>query len=262
MNTLSNLVLFNKELGRYPYKYRLYFAEASTIKSSKPQIHRFCVSSRSVFYELELGQSYLLHFSGVNINSYTPLEEYTLTDEDYFRLVDMRDLVFMDKASAKRINLLDESYSPEDVYYSYSTYRRLLGYRPPTGQIIGICALKVLLYVLCLLIPLIPYLLYVLSFMGGAGEAYMHSIFTLPIVCIGTLPFVMWIMTAIYTLSEYLLLNLGFSRYYILRSYALRWAGMRKSCYIERSQRDRLVLYGFISMGILGVSMLLVYAIL
>ena len=107
MNTLSGLVLFNKEIGRYPYKYRLYFAEASTIKSRKPQIHRFCVSSKSVFREFELGRAYAVHFSGVMIDGFNAQEEFSLTDEDYFRLVDMRDLVFMDKASAKRINLLD-----------------------------------------------------------------------------------------------------------------------------------------------------------
>lgn len=261
MNTLSNLVLFNKEVGRYPYKYRLYFAEASTVKSRKPQVHRFFVTSRSVFRDFALGQAYDVHFSGVKIIGFQPMDSFPLTDEDYFRLVDMRDLVFMDKPSAKRIHLLDDSYSPEDVYYSYSTYRNLLDYQPPLGQVIGISALKVLLYVLCLLIPLVPYILFVLSFMGNS-EVHLSSIFTLPIACIGTLPFVIWMMTVIYTLSEYLLLNLNFSRYYILRSYALKWAGMRKSCYIEKNQRDRLIVSGFVCMGILGVSLLLIYAIL
>ena len=49
----QNLLLFSLQLGDWPYKYKLYFAEAETVADEDPVIHCFCVCSRKKFFSLE-----------------------------------------------------------------------------------------------------------------------------------------------------------------------------------------------------------------
>ncbi len=69
-------------------------------------------------------------------------------------------------------------------------------------------------------------------------------------------------LALIFYLLELLCLNMDFMRYDMLRLYALRWGGIRKSCYFEPLQKQRFLRTGIISVSILVVSVIAVFFIL
>ena len=260
-----DLMLFSKEHGRYPYKYRLYFAERSSASTERPVIYRYCAGSKKMFDSLSLGGVYDVIYSGVYIKSFEPTATVNLSNDAYLALVDARDLMFMDTASAKRIGLMDENYDPADYYYDFDSYKALVEYEPTFGHKLVVWALKILSYLLCIVIPIGIYLLFIFSLSSNIltdTSIATTKVFALPVAAIGTLPFLVWAMTVIYFSSELLFLNMEYMRYYLLRSYALRWAGMRKSCFPEPFQKKRLIKTGIIAGSILAVCLIVVYAVL
>ena len=262
---LGGLLLFSMERGRYPYRYRLYFAELDTIDGKRPVIHRLKVNSRRRFFSFALGGIYNISCSRITIKTVEHTGSYNLSDMDYYRLVDARDLLFLDDKSARFIGLADEQYDPREYYYSFSAYRQLLEYAPPFWNRALVNGCKLIVYLLCLFIPVALYLLFLFSIsnsLTGSGTLTVSRVFAVPIAALGTFPFLLWMMTAVYAVSETLLLNIRSLRYHMLRSYALRWAGMRKSCYIEPSQKRALLKSGLITGGIFLVTLLLVLFVL
>ncbi len=263
--TNRDLVLFNKEYGRYPYKYRLYFVKRASMGTDHPVIYRYCTHSRNQFNKFSLGVSYDIVFTGVFVKGFEPMSTVGLSDCTYMRLIDARDLMFMDAPAAKRLDLLSNDYSPEDYYYSYPSYKALVEYTPGVWHKLLVGAIKILSYLLSIAVPVAIYLLFIFAMSSGMlnrADISTSKVFALPVASIGTLPFLLWMMTMIFYLLELLCLNMDFMRYDMLRLYALRWGGIRKSCYFEPLQKQRFLRTGIISVSILVVSVIAVFFIL
>lgn len=255
---MTDLVLFCKELGRYPYKYRLYFAEVASIHSGMPSIHRLCVKNARAFAEFTLGRVYTVSTKGVRIVQQVAGDSISLSDDEFFALVDARDLAFLDGRTRKHIRLDAEDYHPADYYYTYSVYRSLIEYTPSFKLRAGAALCKLLIYFLSLLVPVAFYLLFIYATsrsLPGDFSSAARSI-AIPLLAMGTLPLMLWLMIGLYTLSEMFLLNLESLRCCLLKSYALRWGGMRKSCVIEHAQRKLLMKSGLVCGGIWVVTLL------
>lgn len=262
--SFNDMLLFSKELDSYPYKYKLFFVEAPSLRKDKPIIHRFVVSSRKKFDSFALGRIYSLTAKGLTITAFTAEDTYNLTEFDYLKLVDTRDLCFMDAQTAETIGLNDGSYDPHDYYYTYSVYKSLLEYRGSPSHRFAYISLKLAMYFLCFIVPVVLYFMFVYatsSFIGADATRPGQSL-AVPVSAMGTLPFVIWLMSTIYTFSELLMLNTEYLRTDILRGYALRWAGIRKNCFMENSQRQRIAKQGLISFAIMAVCMLISFILL
>lgn len=262
--TYPDLLLFSKEIDSPPCRYKLFFAELSSIRRRKPIIHRFSIKNYKEFEALSLGTVYSIVADNTKIIEATKDSSYNLTDGEYFRLIDARDAIFLDDKSAEFIGLHEPNYSPKDVYYSYSTYKSLMQYRATPMHMFGVNLCKLTMYFLCLFLPVLLFFLamYAASSFVQADFLRFGRAVAIPILALGALPFVIWLMTAMHTISELLMLNMEHFRCDCLRSYTLKWAGVRRNCRIEDSQKRLIIKSGIISMSFLVVCTLVVFLFL
>lgn len=263
-SSIAGMLLFSKEIERYPYRYRLYFVEQPSILSSNPKIHRFVVKTRREFQQYDLGSVYTLEYKGLNILSKSVLATQKLDDESYFKLVESRDINFHDERSQKKKDLTADSYQPANYYYNFETQKSLLEYDPTKGHKITVAICKIIVYSLSFVVPMLLYLLYLflISSYFSRNPSGNTEAFALPLLAIGTFPFVVWLMSSIHVFCEALMLSIEFFRYDILKSYTLKWAGLRKSCYIEPVRKRKLIRHGIITFSIMLLTLFLVFIVL
>ena len=216
-----------------------------------PKIHRLSVS-RSDFEHFQLGGVYEIDYHDLKIKHYRLVEWYPLTNEEYLSLIEMRDVKFMDKVFSDRLMKENREYDPSNLYYSLEQARAILSYRSPRGKRFLQSLLCFFFYFLALIFPVA---IYILVFWFLRSSENLRAI-ALPILALGTLPLLLTIMVTIYQYCELLLLNLPFTRFYLIRSYFLKWAGIKKSCYLEKTAFRRLLRTGIISLGIFIVALL------
>ncbi len=255
---LFDAVLFSVEYGALPYKYRLYFAVKGE-NGARPSVHRLFVRSKRAFDKFVLGGVYTLELMGIRIKSFSCEDMYPMTDEEYFDLVKLRDRLFLDKSEADHMRVHDKRYDPSKLYYTYSVYKSLLEYKPSFWKAFAINACKLLCYLLAFFIPICLYLLFVYfcATTRTGGVIFGSLALTLPITAVGSLPFLIWLMSIMNTSGMLILLNIPYMRPYMLKRYALRWAGIRKSCYIEPDQQRFIVKSLIITGSILVASIIL-----
>lgn len=253
---LYNAVLFSIEKGPYPYKYRLYFAAKN--KNSEPELHRFFVRSKKVFEEFIIGGVYNLDYSGMRIKSASYICVYPLNDTEYFDLIRLRDRQFMDDKAQHEFSVHSRHYSPADHYYTFDVYKSLMDMRPPLYKRLLVNLIKLACYLLSFFIPIGVYLLTVYFFSASALDSSktVLTAFTVPLLSILLLPFIIWMMCALYTMFNYLLLNMPYARNLLLKQYTLKWAGMRKSCFFEDDIRKKIFNGGIITFAIAILSVI------
>ena len=78
-----------------------------------------------------------------------------------------------------------------------------------------------------------------------------------PIVAMGALPLIVYMMFVLYTFSELLMLNLNFSKWYVLKKYTLAWGGIRKSVFLEDHDKKRLIKFSIITGSIFVVTIII-----
>lgn len=255
--TTNDLILFSKEIGRHPYLYRLYFAELSTLTDKTPVIRRFVVKSRAAFDGYALGGVYSLTHDGLIVLSAEHEGDAPLSETDYLTLVDVRDLRFMDDHTSEEIGLTNEDYSPAERYYSYQEISALLNYQPSTKHRLLYAFLKVASYAACIIVPLGLWLLFTYTISVLMQDAGLNNTpFGLPILTLGTMSFIIWLMCFLFKNVDLFLLNTEAFRYDSLKSYALKWGGMRKSCQMEPEERKSLAKGGYITGAVCIVSLL------
>lgn len=257
-STLHHALLFSKELGPQPYKYRLYFAVQEP--GAQPQIHRLYVLRAQKFHQLTLGGIYHVEHSGVRLCRAEHLSTENLSDSQYLRLVDLRDLQFMSDREAKRFGIFSEDYDPSALYYSYKTYKSLVEYNPSFGVKLSVYLLKMLGYIFSFFIPMGLYLLfiYTLSLIGGDNSSRLHAI-ALPLAAFLTLPMVFWMINTLHSLIDTCLLSFPSVRAYMLHGYALRWGGFKKNITLSPEHRRHYAVFGTVSLGLLLAGLLLVF---
>ena len=257
----SNMLLFSMEIGKYPYRYRLYFAEQDASGLSNPKIHCFRVKSRKVFSHLSLGGLYTLTYKKFVIRSFELEASNTLTNEEYFHLLELRDLKFMDEKTMRSIHMFSSSYSVDSYYYNFENAKKIYEYRPSFIQRLTVLGAKLVSYFASFVIPAALYFLflYALIALTQRSQPTAFRALSFPIAALITLPFIVWLMYTIFLFGEIVLLNISFMRDSMLRLYFLRWAGMRKSCYIEKPQKHAIFKFGLISALLLVIGLVIIF---
>ena len=211
---LSNALLFNKEVGPRPYKYRLFFAVQT--EDGQQEIHRLYVRSRKRFHELKLGGTYHIRYSGIRITGAEHLSTEVLSDALYFRLIDLKDLQFMGNRDAKRFGIFEDEYDPSEFYYTFKTYKSLVEYDPPFGLKLSVYLLKMLAYIISMFIPIGLYILgiYSISLLSETTTVSVFHAIAIPIAATLSLPIILWMINALHTFLDTALLNIFFIGYY------------------------------------------------
>jgi len=242
MESKAEMMLFSLELARYPYPYRLYFAELQTVSLAKPKIHCLCVKNAKAFYACQLGGIYTLVYRKLQIREMNETGHYALSEAEYFHLLAVRDKKYAQVGKARHIDCLAAGYDPADYYYSYATAQKLLEFRPGFARRALVFFGKLVAYFLAYIVPIALYVLFIYALLHLLKEP--NGVLSHPvgaaIAALGAFPFVLAGMTELHFLAEHVLLNIEQTRYPILRLYFLRWAGMRKSCEFDGAERRRI----------------------
>ncbi len=248
----ENMLLFSKERVAGLHRYRLYFTPVSSLRDDTPRVFRLLVRLPFAFDRYELGRIYTLQYSGIHILKAEPKETFSLQEEDYIRLLHIRDLKFMDKRTSAALRSEPPVFS-KDSYYSFEETRDMVNYRPDFLTEVAISAFSGVLIALSLLLPLGLYvwMLHLLARGSNAISGYSSSALALPLMGLGALPATMFLMTLLFALAELALLHIDFTRWHILKRYTLAWGGMRRSIYLERSDIRYLKKFGIIAGSVL-----------
>jgi hypothetical protein len=255
----ENMLLFSKESVAGLHRYRLYFTPLSSLRDETPRVFRLLVRTPFSFSRFELGRVYTLVYSNIYILSSVPHEEFNLQEEDFTKLLQTRDLKFMDKKTSAALRSVDKPYFAKDRYYSFTEMKEIVNYRPDFLTRVSITTFSAVMTGAALLGPfgLYAWMLYLL--IRGQLNLVGFSAYSLvlPIMGIGALPVAMFIMSVLFALSELALLRIDFTKGNILKKYTLAWGGIRKSIFFEVSDVRYIKKFGIAAGITLAVSILL-----
>ncbi len=255
----ENMLLFSKELVAGLHRYRLYFTPLSSLRDETPRVFRLLVRTPFAFNRFELGRVYTLVYSNIYILSSVPREEFNLQEEDFTKLLQTRDLKFMDKKTSAALRSVDKPYFAKDRYYSFAEMKEIVNYRPDFLTRLAIAVFSGFMTGVALLGPfaLYAWMLYLLI-RGQLGlVGFSTRSLVLPIMGIGALPATIFIMSLLFALSELALLRIDFTKGSILKKYTLAWGGIRKSIYLEPSDIRYIKKFGIAAGAVLAVSIIL-----
>jgi hypothetical protein len=259
----ENMLLFSKERVAGLHRYRLYFTPLSSLRDETPRVFRLLDQLPFAFSRFELGRIYTLQYSGVYLLKAEPKETFNLQEEDYARLLHLRDLKFMDKRTSAALRATEQPAFSKDQYYSFEETRAIVNYRPDFLTAVAISVFSAIVIAFALLAPFGLYVWMLLLLGRGAGEitGYSASSLVLPLMGIGALPATMFLMSLLFSLAEVALLHIEFTRWHILKKYTLAWGGIRRSIHFERSDARYFKKFGLISGITLAVFVLVCLAI-
>jgi hypothetical protein len=245
----ENMLLFSKERVAGLHRYRLYFTPVSSLKDDTPRVFRLLTWLPFAFNRYELGRIYTLQYSGIYLYKSEPKETFSLQEEDYIRLLHIRDVKFMDKHTSAVLRSADQPLFSKDRYYSFEETRAIVNYRPDFLTTVAISAFSAMLIGIALLLPmgLYAWMINLLAKGQNAIIGFSPSSLVLPLMGLGALPVTMFLMSILYALAELALLHIDFTRWHILKKYTLAWGGIRKSIYFERSDIRYYKKFGIIT---------------
>lgn len=248
----ENMLLFSKERVAGLHRYRLYFTPVSSLKDDTPRIFRLLVWLPFAFDRFELGRIYTLQYNGIYILGFEPKETFNLQEEDYTRLLHIRDVKFMDKRTSAALRATEQP-SSKDQYYSFDETRAIVNYRPDFLTSVAISGFSAILIAIALLLPLGLYIWMIYLLAKGQGDIYGFSprSLVLPLMGLGALPITVYCMSLLFALAELALLRIEFTRWHILKKYTLAWGGIRRSIYFEKSDIRYYKKFGIIAGSVL-----------
>lgn len=254
----ENMLLFSKERVAATNRYRLYFTPLSSLKDETPRVFRMLVRTPFTFNKFEIGRVYTLVYSKVHILEHHPKEEFNLTEELFAKLIQTRDLKFMDKKTSAALRSTDRPQS-RDRYYSFRETREIINFKPDFLTQVAVSTFSFVLLGLAFLIPFCLYIYMLLLIIKGqlGAQGFGSGALAVPIMGIGALPVTMFCMLVLFSLSEFALLRIDFTRWSILKNYTLAWGGVRKSFFFEISDKEYLKKFGIISASSLAVSIII-----
>lgn len=254
----ENMLLFSKERVASTNRYRLYFTPLSSLKDDTPRIFRMLVRTPFSFNKFEIGRVYKLVYNKVHILEFQPNEEFNLTEELFAKLIQTRDLKFMDKKTSAALRSLERPLS-RDRYYSFRETKEIINFKPDTLTYVAVSTFSFVISGLAFLIPFSIYIyMLFLLIKGQLGViGFGSSALAIPIMGIGALPITMFCMLVLFSLSEFALLRIDFTRWSVLKNYTLAWGGIRKSFFFEISDIEYLKKFGIISGAALIVTVII-----
>ncbi|MGI5848836.1 MAG: hypothetical protein ACOX8Q_02000 [Christensenellales bacterium] len=249
----DNMLLFSKERVTGMSRYRLYFTPISSLKDETPRVFRLLVRTPFSFNKFEIGRIYTLVYSKLHILGYQPKEEYDLSEEQFTKLLQTRDLKFMDKKMSARLRAMDRPYFLKDRYYSFRETKQIVNQRPDFLTTVAVSTFTAVISGVAFLIPFCAYILILYLLIQGQLNiaGFSSHALILPIMGIGALPITMFIMSILYALSEFALLRIDFTKGSILKKHTLAWGGIRKSFFFEITDIQYLLKFGIASGAIL-----------
>lgn len=234
----ENMLLFSKERVNGLYRYRLYFTPLSSLRDEAPRVFRLLVRTPFSFAKFELGRVYTLAYTKLHILSFKPKETFNLQEEDFGKLLHIRDLKFMDKKTSAVLRGADDQQTYKDRYYSFEEMREIINYKQDFLTSVATGTVSAVVTGLALLLPFLLYvlMLYLIiqSQLGMAG--FNSKALLLPILGIGALPTTLFAMSLLFALGEFVLLRIDFTKWNLVKKYTLSWGGIRKSFFFE--ERD------------------------
>ena len=254
----EHMLLFSKERVAGLYRYRLYFTPISSLRDETPRVFRLLVRTPFAFNKLEVGRIYKLTYSNVHIQSFEPRDEFNLQEEDYVRLIETRDIKFMDKKTSAALRQTDQPGS-KDRYYSFDEMKQIVNYRQDLLTSIAVTTFSGAITALALLLPFVIYALMIRIVIGSQLSAggFTSKALALPILGIGALPATIYIMSILFAFSELALLRIEFTKWNLIKKYTLAWGGIRKSMFFELSDIRYFKKFGIAAGIALFVSILL-----
>ncbi len=242
----DNMLLFSKERVAGTSRYRLYFTPVSSLRDETPRVFRLVVRTPFTFNKFEIGRIYTLVYSKVHITKLDPHEEFNLSEEDYARLLQTRDLKFMDKKTSATLRSLERPLFSRDRYYSFRETKEIVNFKPDFLTHVAVSTFSFAISALSFLIPFCLYALMLYFMIGGqlASDGFSSKALAIPVMGIGALPAVMFCMLVLFTLSEFALLRVDFTRWSVLKNYTLAWGGIRKSVFYEISDVQYIKKFG------------------
>jgi len=255
----DSMLLFSKERVTGMYRYRLYFTPVSSLRNETPRVFRLLVRSPFAFNKFEIGRVYKLCYSNVHILSYEPKDEFNLQEEDYVRLLETRDIKFIDKKTSAALRQIDQPLFSKDRYYSFDELKQIVNYKQDFLTSVAVTAFSGALSGLALLLPFGLYALMLRIIIGGqlTMAGFSSKSLVLPVLGIGALPATIFIMSILFAISELALLRIDFTKWNLIKKYTLSWGGIRKSIFFELSDIRYLKKFGIAAGAALAVSMLL-----
>lgn len=255
----ENMLLFSKERAAGTNRYRLYFTPVSSIKDETPRVFRLLVRTPFSFNKFEMGRVYSLTYRNVHIQKFSPKEEFDLSEEHFIKLLQTRDLKFMDKKTSAALRSMDKPYFSKDRYYSFVETKEIVNYRTDFLTTVAVSTFSVVMSGIAFLLPFFIYgmLLYLLVKGQIDITGFNPRALVLPIMGIGALPITLYIMSVLFSLSELVLLRIDFTKWSVLKKYTLSWGGMRKSIFFEISDIRFLKKFGIVAASVLVVAIII-----
>ncbi len=257
-----DMLLFCKERLQYPRRYILYFTTLETLLSSMPKIHRLTVSSRGAFESFDLGGVYYLKIKDVRITEYTKTDDFNLTENMYLKLLELRELRFMDSSTASGLRSKGKPLFKPDQYYSFQETRDILWYSPSFFKRLSMRFFEIIFYSLGIIIPFFFYglVMYenIMHLIDRGTSATIADTFTVPILAIGMLPMVIFLMTLSFALIDMLLVRWSFTRFYIIKRYIMLHCGQRKGFSLSRREKKRLLALFIVGLVLLVAAIIIV----
>ena len=215
----------------------IYCVELDTLEDVQPRVHRFLVSHKR-YANMELGQLYRLEVRGIRIVHAILENEYSINEADYELLMELRQM---------RFDFPVREYRREQ-YFSFAEMCDLFAYKEPPVYRFCLFLLRMAGYALCGLFPLALYVLLIYAhFFSGDGEV---SSFAGPVVLLGALPFMIYLVKLLHTAYDALLLEWKVTRFGMLRSSVQKSCGIKRSLGIPRVTVKKLVKYGILCFGV------------
>ena len=254
----ENMLLFSKERVTGTSRYRLYFTNLASLKDETPRVFRLLVRTPFSFNKFEIGRIYTLTYVRLHIIHFEPKEEFNLDEALYSKLLQTRDIKFIDKKTAGVLRTMEKPYFSKDRYYSFSETKEIINYRPDFLTTVAVSTFTTALSGIAFLIPFFLYawMLFLLIKGGLNLEGFSSKSIALPIMGIGALPVTIFLMSVLFSLSEFVLLRIDFTKWSVIKKYTLAWGGMRKSFYFEIGDVKYLTRFGIASIVTLVVSII------
>ena len=254
----DHMLLFSKERVAGLYRYRLYFTPISSLRDETPRVFRLLVRTPFAFNKLDVGRIYKLTYSNVHIQSFESKDEFNLQEEDYVRLIETRDIKFMDKKTSAALRQSDQPGIAKDRYYSFEEMKQIVNFKQDFLTSVAVTAFSGAVTALALLLPFVIYALMLRIIVGSqlAAGGFTSKALALPILGIGALPATIYIMSILFALSELALMRIEFTKWNLIKKYTLAWGGIRKSMFFELSDTRYFKKFG------IGAGIALVVSIL
>jgi len=255
----EKMLLFSKERVVGPNRYRLYFTPVSSLRDETPRVFRLLVRTPFTFNKFDMGRVYKLTYRKVHVLKFLPKEEFKLREEHFVKLLQTRDLKFMDKKTSAALRSMDKPYFSKDRYYSFVETKDIVNYRTDFLTTVAVSTFSIVLTGIAYLLPFCMYSLMIFLLIRDQMDlvGFSSRALVLPIMGIGALPITLYVMSVLFSLSELVLLRIDFTKWSVLKKYTLSWGGMRKSIFFEISDIRFLRKFGIVAASALVICIII-----